>query len=128
MLGFNFFNHLDIGKYGEKLAVKHLKKKGFHVKTKNYSRPYGEIDIVAQKGKKIFFIEVKTTKIDYQVSRENFSVLNKINVKKLSNIEKTINSYLREYNLLDNDWRFGIITVFLTPDNKLSKIEDYWDF
>ena len=125
---FNFFKYSDTGKYGEELAVKYLQKKKFLVKTRNYSKPYGEIDIVAQKGRKIFFIEVKTTKIDYQVSRESFSLLNKIDTKKLSNLEKTINNYLGENSLLDNDWRFGVITVFLTQDDKLFKIEEYWDF
>lgn len=124
---FNFLNCLDIGKYGERLAVKHLEEKRFLVKTKNYLRPYGEIDIVAKKGRKLFFIEVKTTKIDYNDSRENFSILNKVDNKKLSNLEKTISSYLRENNLLNSDWRFGIITIFLTKDNKLLKIEEYWD-
>ncbi|HDQ16892.1 MAG TPA: endonuclease [Candidatus Vogelbacteria bacterium] len=125
---FNFLKYSDTGKYGEELAVKYLQKKKFLVKTRNYSKPYGEIDIVAQKGRKIFFIEVKTTKIDYQVSRESFSLLNKIDTKKLSNLEKTINNYLGENSLLDNDWRFGVITVFLTQDDKLFKIEEYWDF
>lgn len=55
----NLYNKI-LGVYGETLAVKMLKKKGYRILARNYRCFYGEADIVAQDGEDIVFIEVKT--------------------------------------------------------------------
>lgn len=55
-----------IGQIGEDIAVKYLENKGFEVVDRNYRKKCGEIDVIAKKGKILYFIEVKT------VSHENF--------------------------------------------------------
>jgi putative endonuclease len=47
------------GKIGEDYAAKILKSKGWRVLERNYSSRFGEIDIIAQKGDILSFIEVK---------------------------------------------------------------------
>lgn len=49
-----------VGLAGETLACEALKAKGYYIISRNYSCPYGEIDIVAIKDKIICFVEVKT--------------------------------------------------------------------
>ncbi len=49
------------GNIAEEIAVSHLKNTGFHILDQNYLKKWGEIDIVAQKSKKIYFIEVKSS-------------------------------------------------------------------
>jgi putative endonuclease len=56
---YNFIRVL-IGKYGEKLAEKHLKRLGYKVVEKNAKTLNGEIDLVVRKGNEIIFVEVKT--------------------------------------------------------------------
>lgn len=53
-------NHNDIGKNGENLAATYLESKGYTIVCKNWRHSYYEIDIIARKGKKLHFIEVKT--------------------------------------------------------------------
>lgn len=54
-------NHRQtVGLIGESTAEKHLKDKGFTVIERNFRCKGGELDIVAQKGREIHFIEVKT--------------------------------------------------------------------
>ena len=51
---------LDIGRIGEDMVAKYLEKNGCLITRRNYYSKYGEIDIVAEKGEYILFIEVKT--------------------------------------------------------------------
>ncbi len=49
-----------IGELGENIAVKFLTKKGFFISERNYTKKWGEIDIIAEKNNKLYFIEVKS--------------------------------------------------------------------
>ncbi len=49
-----------IGMLGENLAVDYLAKKGYIILERNVRTPFGEIDIIAQDGRAVVFIEVKT--------------------------------------------------------------------
>ena len=48
------------GNIAEEIVVSHLKNAGFLILDQNYLRKWGEIDIVAEKAKKIHFVEVKS--------------------------------------------------------------------
>ena len=51
-----------IGEIGETAAAAYLKKEGFTIIERNAANKYGEIDIVARKGKIYYFFEVKAGK------------------------------------------------------------------
>lgn len=55
----DFYKKL-LGKTGERLTCKTLKKAGYKVVLKNYVTRYGEADIVAEKDGETVFVEVKT--------------------------------------------------------------------
>ena len=50
----------DLGKQGEEIALRFLKKKGYRIIQTNYSCKLGEVDIVAKEKDTLVFIEVKT--------------------------------------------------------------------
>ncbi len=52
--------HNEVGKNGEELAAAFLVQKGYTIVQTNWRYSHYEIDIVAQKGNKLHFIEVKT--------------------------------------------------------------------
>lgn len=52
--------HNEVGKNGEALAAGFLTAKGYTIICKNWRYRQYEIDIIATKGKKLHFIEVKT--------------------------------------------------------------------
>ena len=49
-----------LGIEGEELAVRFLKKKGYKIVSRNFKSPVGEMDIIAEDGDTLVFIEVKT--------------------------------------------------------------------
>ncbi|MCG2694717.1 YraN family protein, partial [Candidatus Parcubacteria bacterium] len=49
-----------IGNLGEGIACNYLKNEGFNIIERNYWKPWGEIDIIAQKGAILHFVEVKS--------------------------------------------------------------------
>lgn len=55
----------EIGRLGEQIASDFLEGKGFTILERNYRKPWGEIDIIAEKANSVRFVEVKA------VSRES---------------------------------------------------------
>ena len=104
----------DIGDIGECAAAKFLKKNGYKILRRNYRKPYGEIDIIAQKGENIAFVEVKTRKSDSYGTPSEF-----VTLSKQRKLKKTAYTYIQE-NDLEAEFTFDIIEVYL----KRQKIEN----
>ena len=51
---------LSLGKHGEDLACRELRRRGYAVLARRYRTRWGEIDIVARDGDTLVFVEVKT--------------------------------------------------------------------
>jgi putative endonuclease len=49
-----------VGRFGEQVAADHLEAKGLQVLARNWRCRDGELDIVAQDGRTLVFVEVKT--------------------------------------------------------------------
>ncbi|PID80592.1 YraN family protein, partial [bacterium DOLZORAL124_64_63] len=52
------------GRKNEKLALDYLKRQGYRILTRNYRTPMGEVDIIAEDGQTIVFVEVKARRTD----------------------------------------------------------------
>jgi len=50
----------NLGKLGEELATKELRKNEYKILERNFSSKFGEVDIIAQEGDFLVFVEVKT--------------------------------------------------------------------
>jgi len=119
-----------IGRLGEDSACDYLKKQGYRIIDRNYLKKWGEIDIVAQKAKKIHFVEVKsvsrTISTDKSVSPETFDTYrpeDNIHPWKLERLGRVIQSYLLEKDVSDDiEWQFDMATVCIDVQNKLSQV------
>ncbi|MDA8165282.1 MAG: YraN family protein [Desulfobacteraceae bacterium] len=51
---------MPVGRQGEELARRHLERHGYRIIACNYRVRFGEIDLIAEEGETLVFIEVKT--------------------------------------------------------------------
>lgn len=54
------FHKKLLGRRGEKLAADEIKKSGYRLVKRNFVTPYGEADLIFEKGDETVFVEVKT--------------------------------------------------------------------
>jgi putative endonuclease len=54
----------DLGAFGERVAAAHLEAKGYRIRARNFRCREGEIDIVAEDGDCLVFVEVRTRRGD----------------------------------------------------------------
>jgi len=71
-------SNIDIGEFGEELAVQYLQDKGFEIIARNWRHKKLELDIVAREGNTTVFIEVKTRKSTKYGYPENGLTKNKL--------------------------------------------------
>lgn len=98
----------DTGKLGERIAEKFLISRRFLILKKNFSTPFGEIDLVAKDGNFTVFVEVKT-----RTSEEFGSPVSAITKAKQKRILKNCQFYLNKYRLYDRPCRIDIIGINL---------------
>lgn len=108
----------ELGRRGEAQAVKRLKAKGYKVLETNYRGRRGEIDVVAEKGKTLVFIEVRT-KASTAFGKPEES----ISSAKRPHLVATAQQYLQEHNAADRDWRIDLVAVEYGPDGRLARLD-----
>jgi putative endonuclease len=97
--------HNELGKLGEKLAVKYLQKNGYSILETNWTFQKAEIDIIAKKENILAVVEVKTrSSLDFGLPQDF------VKTKKIQLLVKAIDAYVNEKEL-DIDVRFDIIAI-----------------
>ena len=108
----------EIGKLGERVARKFLKKRGYHIRETNFRCREGEIDIIAQQKDYLVFIEVRTkSNSDFGTPEESTTRLKK---------EKLVTSaltYIDAHQNLPPLWRIDVVAVEVDGKGKTKRIE-----
>ncbi len=129
------------GILGENIAETFLVKQGWKILERNYLKKWGEIDIIAKKGKSIRFVEVKAvscplrpssseasemigdfvsreTKIDYFKPEEN------VHQRKLERLNRAIQSYLLERDVSPETlYQIDVVAVWVDINTKEARVE-----
>ena len=121
-----------IGKIGENIACKYLIKHGFTLLEQNYTKKWGEIDIIAQKDETIHFVEVKSmsqhlakdTAQNESIGSQNFfRPEENVHPWKQKRLRRTIETYLIHKRIGNTQWQFDVLLVFLDLDTKKARVE-----
>lgn len=99
-----------VGAAGEDLACRYLERNGYEILERNKSFPkVCEIDIIAKKKNKIYFVEVKTRKTNaYGIPGDA------VDNRKLANIHKGIQLYMLENGRCE--FQVDVIAITLKPE------------
>ena len=111
--------HLALGQWGEDLAARHLKRRGWKILRRNFRAPGGgEVDLVCRNGDTLVFAEVKTRR-----SEEMGRPLNAVDGKKQRLIRQGALYWLRLLEMPDITFRFDVIEVLATDPVEVRVIE-----
>lgn len=112
----------NLGAWGEAIAEKYLKSKGYGIIFRNYRKRVGEIDLVAKKKNKTIFIEVKTrTSHTFGFPEES------VDSYKLAKLSSVIDAYLTENHLPAENIQLDCIIVEYSQARQKVKIRHLKD-
>jgi putative endonuclease len=97
-----------LGKLGEELAVAELVRRGYAITARRYRTRCGEIDIVAERGGVLVFIEVKT-----RADAEFGTAAEAVTLRKQRRLTLMANDYLTRERVVNRPCRFDVVTVML---------------
>ncbi|MFZ2072369.1 MAG: YraN family protein [Minisyncoccia bacterium] len=121
-----------IGEIGENIAERFLVKHGFTIQDRNYTKKWGEIDIVAEKKGRLYFIEVKSVSRNLiDVSRETldqYKPEDNMHPWKMKRMARTIQTYLLSEKIPEEkEWQVDLLVVFLDIKNKKARVKTIED-
>jgi putative endonuclease len=107
-----------LGAWGEQMAARHLEAKGYEIVARNWRCRRGEIDLVAQAGAVVVFVEVKTRR-----GRALGLPEEGLTPHKSRRLVELAQLYLAQQNLEDVEWRLDLVAVELDSSGKLLRCE-----
>lgn len=101
-------NHLSLGRHGEEIACRHLRRHGYRIITRNYRSRLGEIDIIAEEQGALVFVEVKT-----RLGSGFCDPLEAVSQTKCRQISKVALEYVEKEGKQNHVCRFDVVGVTL---------------
>lgn len=98
---------------------------------RNYLKPWGEIDIVARKANKLYFVEVKTVTRDTSKekgggdgTRVTYRPEDNVHPAKLKRLHRAIQTYLLDHKVAEaTDWQIDVACVYLDFTTHKARVE-----
>jgi putative endonuclease len=101
-----------LGRRGERIAARFLKRAGFKILAKNYRCPAGELDLIALDGVQIVFVEVKT-----RTGEQAEDVERAVHPRKQAKLLHVARYYLTAHPAAhDHPCRFDIVGIVAQDD------------
>ena len=96
-----------LGNAGENFAAKYLEERGYKIIAQNYRVRSAEIDIIAELGEEIIFVEVKT-----RSNTRRGLPAEAVNLRKQKKIIGAASVFLQDEIYFDRACRFDVIEVY----------------
>jgi|SRR5579871_3766717 len=106
----------EAGAAAERRAADFLVERGYRIIARNYSCRLGEIDIIAEDGRVLCFVEVRMRRVDrFGTAQET------ITPQKLQKIVRAAHHYLVTKGMESRECRFDVVTIQGDEQPKLAK-------
>ncbi len=114
-----------LGQLGEDTACSYLRDKGFRILFRNYRKPWGEIDIVAQaRDMTLVFVEVKTLRRgsgQAELNNENLTPEDEMSAAKIKKFKLICETFVSHNPRLVNErrgWRMDVLAIDADQNKK----------
>jgi Holliday junction resolvase-like predicted endonuclease len=115
----------EIGALGEKVAAEYLRRHGFSIRDRNVARKTGELDIIAENGKTLHFVEVKTILVDEfpeeKSTRDDYDPSLNLHEAKIRKVARTGEWYVIEKKW-EGEWQVDGCLVWLRRRDGLARV------
>lgn len=118
----------SLGQLGEAYAAAYLEQLGYRLVAANFTLPVGrnrrgavvsaEIDLIAYEAETLCFVEVKTRRSDWFAPPQV-----NVDLRKRRQITRAARAYRRMLGILDQTYRYDVVTVVLPDDQPTPQIE-----
>ena len=109
---------IRLGAAGERAARGYLESRGYAILETNFRCPYGEVDIIAQEGDCLVFLEVRTKSGGGFGSPEE-----SITPDKERKLIATAETYMQSRAGLPEQWRIDLVAVDVDGRGRITRIE-----
>ena len=107
----------QLGRRGEEIARRRVEELGYEVLETNYRAKSGEIDLVAEHGGTLVFVEVRTRR-----GRAIGSPEESITARKRSHMIDSAQEYLQANDAEDKEWRIDLVAIEMSWDGRLDRV------
>jgi putative endonuclease len=105
--------HLILGRSAEQAAAKYLENEGYRVLERGWRRPWGELDIIAERKGTLHFVEVKAQRKNHA----GFQAHLRAGHTKLEKVIRTARSWLATSGRGEEiSWQVDVIEVTMSDD------------
>ena len=108
----------NIGKRGERIAVRYLKKNRYKILETNRHQSHNEIDIIATNREYLVFVEVKTRSIVSDPAISDCSAAAAVNKGKQWRTIRAAEAYMARMKTITKQPRMDVIEVYLDRNSK----------
>ena len=112
----------ELGFVAEGYVAQYLESRGYKIIGHNYRKPWGEIDIIAQKEGILVFVEVKAS----SVKVSGFEAELRADWEKMKKVVRTARTYLLQKKYPeDQEWQIDIISLTFDKGRGVAKIKHF---
>lgn len=112
------------GRYGETLAIAHLKRQGYRILRRNYACRGGEIDIIAEENGVLCFVEVRSRR-DARFGHP-FETVNHTKQKRLIIAARCYLAGLARRKSVPTS-RFDVVSIIYQPKREIQLLRNAFD-
>jgi putative endonuclease len=108
----------ELGRIAEDHAARYLESRGYRIRERNFRTRGGEVDIIAEQGGTLAFVEVRA-----RTSSAFMSPMESVTPTKQRRIAHAASLYISTRERRERLMRFDVVEVHITPEGRVQKVE-----